>query len=229
MSRRRSRGFVLRRWPYSESSLALHFLSVREGVVPLLAKGVYKPNSGAMGVLDTWALIEADYGGSEETEMLQLYRAVLIDRQSGLSRNPGRMAAAAVIAELAELAAPSGPSAEEAYSYLERNLRNLASGLPLAPACLRALCEGVALLGLAPSWEDPESAAAALPGRELTRDSRERLATLSRNPASIDDLSAREGADCLTILGELLAYHLERPPRGWSVLRERLRLDDRNP
>ena len=56
---------VLRRWPYSETSQVVRMLTPEHGVLPMLAKGVNKLTSGQAGVLDTWALVEADFGGPD--------------------------------------------------------------------------------------------------------------------------------------------------------------------
>lgn len=246
MKRELSAAIVLRRWPYSEHSLALRVLTPGRGELPVLAKGVYKPTSGCMGVLDTWALVEIEYGQPKGAEMANLYRARLLDRMSGLGRDPDRLAAAALAAELAELAAPPGPEAAAAFAWLLGSLRELDAGCPLEPFLVRAVLGGLDLLGLAPVLEEEEGVVADGPPRVrwfsaadggVLPASALRPAAASRliQPAQLELLrairagvpDAAEQADaadreaCLTILGDFLLYHLERPPRAWEILRRR--------
>jgi len=257
--RQTSPAVVLRRWPYSETSLALRVLTPGSGVMALLAKGAYKPTSGWMGVLDTWALVELEFGGPDGAELLNLYRARLLDRMSGLSADPDRLAVAGLAAELAELAAPPGPEAAAAFHYLLQALHELAEGAEPAAQLLRSLVRGLDLLGLAPVLDpgaegdpaDPEasSAAAAAGAPEAPRwfsaadggvipagSPRPEQASRRILPAQLallralraDQPLAAEQADsvdreaCLTILGDFLHFHLERPPRAWDFLRRRL-------
>ncbi|MBC8329818.1 MAG: DNA repair protein RecO C-terminal domain-containing protein [Planctomycetes bacterium] len=241
-----SPAIVLRRWPFSESSLALRVLTPGHGVVALLAKGAYKPTSGWMGVLDTWALVELEFGGPEEAELKNLYRARLLDRLTGLSAEPDRLAAAALAAELAELAAPPGPEAAAAFHYLLQALHELAGGAEVGAQLLRSVLGGLDLLGLGPVLADPAGGAGAGDGSSrwfsaadggLMPSGAARPEQTSRriSPAQVELLrsvraglpGAAEAADsvdreaCLTILGDFLHYHLERPPRAWDFLRRR--------
>ncbi|RMH01373.1 MAG: hypothetical protein D6702_11680 [Planctomycetota bacterium] len=238
MRRRTETALVLRRWPWSEHSLALRVLTPGSGVVPLLAKGVFKPTSGKFGVLDTWALVEIEYGGPDDAELLNLYRCRLLDRMSGLSADPERLIVAAVAAELAELAAPPEPAAS--FHYLLETLHHLANGEPTEAAALRAALAGLDLLGLGPVLEagpDPPAAgrrwfAAAEGGLLPAGSPRPAGACRSISPAELALLRAVRAGDrtaaaeadsavrraCLTILGDFLHYHLERPPRAWAFL-----------
>ncbi|TAH39229.1 MAG: hypothetical protein EYC70_00125 [Planctomycetota bacterium] len=244
MSRQRTPAVVLRRWPYSESSLAVHLLTPGQGVVSVLAKGVHRPTSGSWGVLDTWALVEAEYGGHESREMLTLYGARLLDRCSGLARDPEHLIAAGLVAELAELAAPPGMSADAAFDYLMRRLRQLDAGVDVPGFLCAALLEGLDLLGLGPlldagpgvraswQWFSPAAggvlpAGAPRPAEHARRVSTDALEWLARlraagpAPGVVAERAPARVADALTILGEFAAYHLERPPRAWSLLRAR--------
>jgi len=242
--REQTAALVLRRWPYSETSLALHVLTPTQGVVSLLAKGVHRVTSGSFGVLDTWALVELEFGGPDDAEMLNLYGSRLLDRMSGISTGIERLAAAGVVAEIAELAAPPGHPAKEPFLYLLRRLRELDAGAPPRDFLCSAILEGLDLLGLGPVLEIDDEADdgrrtawfSAAAGGLLAADSarpagaarRVRTATLEWLRALRADRTALPAADAgikaaaLTILGEFLAYHLERPPRAWTLLRKRL-------
>jgi DNA repair protein RecO (recombination protein O) len=240
MRRLRTPAIVLRRWAFGESSMTLRALTPELVSVSLMAKGVNKLTSGTLGVLDTWALIEMECGGSDDAELLTLYHASLLDRLSGLDGDPERLAAAAVLAEIAEDAAPPGQPAPELFLWLANALRALAALPPRAdpaPVLVPALLSGLRLVGLDPTLEAAEGAgsewfspAAGGLVRETARPHaharRLRPATLAllRSAASGAPLSP-DGPwdDCLTILGEFLHYHWERPPRAWPLLQERRR------
>ena len=49
MERLRTPAIVLRRWPYSETSLVVRVLTPELGTVGLLAKGAYRLQSGLLG------------------------------------------------------------------------------------------------------------------------------------------------------------------------------------
>lgn len=253
VTRERSPAIVLRRWPYSETSLTLRALTPGRGTIGLLAKGVNRIGSGSFAVLDTWALVEIEYGGSEEAELLSLYGAKLLDRRGGLESDPERLAAAAVLAEIAEDAAPPGLPAPEVFAWLSDVLGDLA-GLPAgadpAPLLAAALMRGLRLHGLEPALDAPRDRA---PGERAWLSPAEGglvlaparpheharplappvLAALRRlGAATRGDGVARPGGpaadsepwdEILTILVEFLHYHAERAPRAWPLLQERRR------
>lgn len=246
MIRRRTEAIVLRRWPYSETSLAVHVLTPAHGVVPLLAKGAQRLASGSLGVLDTWALVDVEYGARDAAEMHTLLRARLSRRFGGLSRDVEHLVAAGVVAELAELAAPPGTDGAAAFGYLLRRLEQLDAGTGVPWFLCGAVLEGLDLLGLRPKLGDPDGpgagrlwfspaaggalpAGAAEPLQRARRLAPATLALLRRLQAAPDETAAPPEAtaariqEVLTILGEFMAYHLERTPRAWAFLRPRRR------
>ncbi len=240
MSPLRTPAIVLRRWPYSEHSLVLRVLTPELGTIGLLAKGVQKLKSGALGVLDTWAVVELECGGPEGAELLNLYHVSLLDRLSGLDGDPERLAAAGALAELAEEAAPPGQAAPEIFLWLADSLRALAAlppGADPAPALVQALLRGLRLLGLDPrletaagdgaDWFSPAAGglvrAASRPHEHARRIRPEALALLRGMADGGAAPASGPWDDCLTMLGEFLHYHMERPLRAWPLLQERRR------
>lgn len=239
MSRHESLAIVLRRWPYSEHSQVVHLLTPRAGLVPVLAKGVHRLGSGKAGVLDTHALVRVVYSEKPDQELRTLVSAELMDRYSGVSRRVDAMNAAGLLAELAELAAPPDTPSSEPFLFLVQCLQEL-DARPysvgfLVPRVLRAC----ALLGLTPdlgprSLDRPawfSIAAGRLEAVDAPRP--EGAAWRLRPPVHAalvrgceepeQDLEAAENDldDCLTMLGQFLGYHLERPPRAWKAIEER--------
>ena len=238
--RHRCPGIVLRRWPYSENSQVLRVLTPDQGAVSLMAKGVNRLKSGQLGVFDTWSLVEVEFGGKEGAEMLTLYRGNLLDRMSGLSQDTRRLAAAGILAELAELGSPPGQPAPRLFLWLQKWLQRLAAGASVDPLLVAALMEGLMELGLCPELELPKDVPAAttlwfspasgglthtLDGRRPEQHAR-RLApgelnllrSLQADPEFQVPPSCEDVVGCLTILGDFLHYHLERPPKAWQVL-----------
>jgi len=230
---------VLRRWPYSESSLAIRVLTPAHGTLSMLAKGAYKPKSGMMGVLDTWTLAEVEFGSPEGAEMQTIYQARLIDRMSGISLQTDRLAAAGVLSELAELAAPPGQESTDAFLFLLQQLQALAGKQALTPLMCSALLQILDLLGLSPRlltdrpsdemlWFDFENGGVLEAGSKRPNGHAILInkATLSMLQASREDPKAtikakdEEFEEALTILGQFLHFHLERPPRAWDALRK---------
>jgi len=233
VSRFSSSAVVLRKWPFSESSLALRVLTPVQGTVSLLAKGVHKPKSGSLGVLDTWALVDLQFGGPPGAEMLTLYKAGLIDRLPGLASSPERLAAAGLLAEIAELAAPPGAPSEEVFAWFEGILRELAGDADPLTVLLGGILEGLALLGLSPilEKEDEEEArwfspaaggllhsGASRPKEGAKKAGQAELAIL-RNPREPAVLAKQIAV--LSMLGDFLGYHLERIPRAWPLVQKR--------
>ena len=243
MKRQSSPAIVLRRWPYSENSLVVRALTPTVGCVPLLAKGVHRMTSGQLGVLDTWSLVELDFGGSDGAELLQIYRCRLLDRMSGLSEDPERLAVAAILAELAELGAPPGQASGSLFLWLQQALEGLASGQRSRSWLVAQLLNILEQMGLAPKvgageeldpedhyWFSPAhgglhgAATQARPDASARRTDGATLALLQQL-AKQQELHAKVNCGqielCLTILGDFLHYHLERPPRAWPLLHRR--------
>lgn len=226
--------------------MTLRALTPGLGTIGLMAKGVNRLDSGSLGVLDTWALVEIECSGAEHAELRNLWNAKLLDRLAGLDPDPERLAAAAVLAEIAEEAAPAGYPAPAIFLWLTDCLRRLAAlspGEDPTPELVRALSQGLGLLGLAPlldeqsgpgsDWFSPAAGgltrSAARPRAQSRRPSAAALALLRRLAAAEApgaDLAAGSTGpwdECFTILGDFLHYHLERQPRAWPLLQERRR------
>lgn len=239
MSRHESLAVVLRRWPYSESSQVVHLLTPHAGLVPVLAKGVNKLQSGQAGVLDTHSLIRVFYSEVRDRELRTLTRCELLDRFSSLSRRIDALNAAALLAELAEHAAPPDTPSSEVFLFLVESLQALDAGQDgpsfLVPRLLRASH----LLGLRPDLgperlEQPAWFAIAA-GRLLDPSESRPEGTAIRVTPSLHRLlrtaesaphealvdPGPEADDCLTMLGQFLGYHLERPPRAWQAIETR--------
>ncbi len=237
--RNQSPAIVLRRWPYSEHSLILRVLTPDCGTLSLLAKGVQQLKSGSLGLYDTWAFVQIEYGGKEGAEMWNLYSGSLLDRMSGLSKDSRRLVAAGILAELAEVGAPPGQAAHALFLWLQRWLQHLDQGAKVDSLLCAALLEVLSELGLEPHFPtelppaDQELWFAPATGGLVTGNHGQRpsaharriqhhelayLQALRQQPEICLQQEGAPAAACLTILGEFLHYHLERPPKAWQFL-----------
>ncbi len=236
---------VLRRWPWSESSLLLWVLTRDQGVLPLRARGCHRLKSGQLGNLDTWALVEIAWKPARQKghadRVHELRRSRLLRRWSGLSRSPRHLAAAGILAELAELAAPEGTPSGPVFRWLTRAFQELHDAPAAERILLRRLLEGLELLGIAPDLAGlPAGEAAVLAlargrilaaGQARPEDHPRRLSPASLEllrslkalppdrPTPLGSRRERPEEELLTILGDFLAWHLERPPRAWRYLK----------
>lgn len=220
--------------------MVVRVLTPDVGTISLLAKGVNRLKSGALGILDTWALVEIEFGGRDGAEMLNLYSCSLLDRMSGLSADQYRLAVAAILAEMAELGSPPGQSSAPLFLWLQDYLDQLANGAPAPSMLVAALLKGLTELGLEPNldlpqglgssanlWFSPASGGVVVPpdgarpdvdARPLTATTLALLKELRDHPEKHLIANCGEVEQCLTILGDFLHYHLERPPKAWHLL-----------
>jgi DNA repair protein RecO len=220
--------------------MVVRVLTPNVGAISLLAKGVNRLKSGALGILDTWALVEIEFGGRDGAEMLNLYNCSLLDRMSGLSADQYRLAVAAILAELAELGSPPMQSSAPLFLWLQDHLNQLAEGAPAPSLLVAALLKGLSELGLDPNlefpqgadsnaelWFSPASGGVVAPpngtrpdvhARPLSAATLALLRELRDHPEKHALANCGEVEQCLTILGDFLHYHLERPPKAWHLL-----------
>lgn len=239
MSRHESLAVVLRRWPYSENSQLVHLLTPDFGLVSALAKGVHRLQSGRAGVLDTLALVKVSYTVHKDRDLRTLTHAELLDRFSSISRSIEALNSAALLTELAELAAPPDLPSSRPFLFLVSALQELDLGASGAVFLVPRLFEALTLMGLSPDLGPAELSAPAwfsISAGRLLDPSEARpegeamrippllhlaLQEAARGPFSVGGSGQSQADDCLTMLGQFLGYHLERPPRAWQAIEER--------
>jgi len=229
-----SPAIILRRWPYSESSMVLHALTPNLGTISILAKGAHKLTSGHMGVLDTWALVDLEASRRPKVELFQLHKAKLIDRMPHLSQAISLLDLAGLFGELAELAAPPEQASEEVFLWLQRSLYDLKDEKYPHWYTLCAILEVLELLGLSPTipdepiaqyWFSPADGGFITNNDKGGPDSMAKLASpeaimtfkRAKNKEAITKSDLGNLAICTTMLGDFLHYHLERLPKAWPM------------
>ena len=231
-----SAAIVLRRWPYSESSLVFRALTPKLGTISILAKGVHKLKSGKIGVIDTWALVDIDVSRRPKAEMFNLTECKLLDRMSGLSDDVQRLNVAGILAELAETASPAGQQSTDVFLWLQQWLQRLSEGDNYRMVLCRSTLEILDILGMSlvlpkelaheKYWFSPAHGGCIIDSSATRPDQSARRASASEI-SSLQKISQADNTNlpydlgnlpaCITLLGDFLHYHLERLPKAWQM------------
>lgn len=145
-------GFVLRRFPYGESSLIVHLLTPEHGRVALMAKGAYRPSSGFYAVFDLFDTLEIRWSGARAGELGLVSAASVRTRRPALGLDLERYRTGLSLLELAGVTAREGHEERTLHAWLEGHLDLLQVGRA-APELVRVASD-LALLranGLAPA------------------------------------------------------------------------------
>src|SRR3989338_4077393 len=96
----KSPGLILRKIPYSDSSLILKVYTRESGLITLMAKGAKRPRSSFQGLLDMFNLNQFLYPGKSRAEIHPLREAGLLREFRRLKTDPARQALAHVFMEI---------------------------------------------------------------------------------------------------------------------------------
>jgi DNA repair protein RecO (recombination protein O) len=124
----RDEAILLRRFPYSESSLVVRVFSRRHGKIGLMARGAHRPKSRYYCVLDHFDTLELEWRASRSRELMELRRGDVLTRRARISTNLDTYRAASVACELVDLACPTGQREAGTWTRLVRCLDELAQG-----------------------------------------------------------------------------------------------------
>lgn len=155
MSSLKSPGLILKKTPFSDSSLILKAYTRESGLVTLMAKGAKRPQSRFRGLLDFFTLDQFVYPAKSRTEIHTLTDASLIREFPRLKADPARQALANVLLELylkyLPEPSPSPPHFELLVERLERIDEAREAFDPVLELCdfLLALC---AVSGFSPQF-----------------------------------------------------------------------------
>lgn len=122
------RAVLLRRHPWSETSLVVHALTRDHGKVHLLARGAHRPKSAFYCVLDLLDELHLEWSTSPRRELGNLRRAELVRRRRHVTDSLERYRAALSILELADLGARAGEGDPELFDELGTELDRLDAG-----------------------------------------------------------------------------------------------------
>ncbi len=128
----RGRALLLRRIPFSESSLVVHALSPEHGRVALLARGAYRPGSRYYALLDLFDTLELEWTPPRASGLGELRAGSLAVRRSALARDLPAYRAGLSMLELCELSSQAGVGEPALFARTEAGLERLLHGR-LAP------------------------------------------------------------------------------------------------
>ena len=145
---------LLRRFPYSESSLVTRVFTRQHGKLGLLARGAYRPKSRFYCVLDHFDTLELEWKEQRGRELQELREGDIHTRRSKISTDLESYRAGALVCELVDLTCPLGQRDTGMWRRLVACLDELTSGT--RPAWEAAVNFELGLLeehGLCPALE----------------------------------------------------------------------------
>ena len=120
-----TRGFIISRMPFGNSSLIVRCLCEGVGRITLMAKGVNRPKSPFAGMLDLFYLADFNYQPSRSGDIHTLREIKLIEAHLGLRRSYANLVAAQYFAALIEAITEAGTPIPEEYQLFGKALTYL--------------------------------------------------------------------------------------------------------
>ena len=118
-------GFLLRKFPYSESSLVLKAFTREHGVVSFMAKGARRQNSRLHGLLESGLHLQFLFPGHGRGEMRVLSDVALLRDFPGVRDDITRQGLAQVFGEVLLKYLPDGARAPDYHDLMLRALERL--------------------------------------------------------------------------------------------------------
>ncbi|MEO0137574.1 MAG: DNA repair protein RecO [candidate division WOR-3 bacterium] len=120
----KTRGIVLRTYPFKESSLLCSIFSEKFGRLKINAKGARRPKSKFCGTLEPFIHSEVIYYKRETKDVYTLSEAVVIENFPNLRTSPNRLAGAEAICEFIDrttvVEEPNPPLYAELLGFLRK-------------------------------------------------------------------------------------------------------------
>jgi DNA repair protein RecO len=123
----RDRALLLKRYPFSESSLVAHLCTRDHGRVHLLAKGAYRPTSRYFAVLDFLDTLEIEWDHVPRRDLANLRSGTILERRRAIPDERSRWFAANGMLELADMASRPAHRDPALFDLLESGLNELES------------------------------------------------------------------------------------------------------
>jgi DNA repair protein RecO (recombination protein O) len=150
------RGFVLKTFPFKESSLIVSALTDRLGKIKLMVKGVRRPKSRICGAMEPFNLDEIIFHKREFKEMYNLSDAVIIDHFEKIRKNPRKVNAALVLCEFYDRTLPAEEMDGRSFTLLLGFLKKLrvAEESAIRSLVVSYLLRALASAGVMPHLDD---------------------------------------------------------------------------
>lgn len=124
----RDRALLLRRYPYSESSLVAQVCTRQHGRVHLIAKGAYRPTSRYFAVLDYFDTLEIEWDHNPQRELSSLRSGSVLQRRRRLCQDLACFRAALSMIELTDIACRPVQIDVDLHDLLQSSLDRLEEG-----------------------------------------------------------------------------------------------------
>ena len=203
----RALGIVLRRWPVTESSLVVTWLTREFGKIKTLAKGARRPKSPFAGKLDLFYEDELVWLRSGRSELHLLHDCFLVEPHAGLRRSWEQLTAASHVCELVEMTVGAEDAQPAIYDLLAGVLAQCAEGVS-GPVLLWFELQLLRASGWERRWEDATATSKVLRS----------LAATTREGAGRVRLSGEQLAAGRAVLGAIWDEELGRPGRARKLL-----------
>ncbi|MEM7386777.1 MAG: DNA repair protein RecO [Verrucomicrobiota bacterium] len=161
----RARATLIRRYPFSETSLLIHWCSREHGLIKTMARGGARPKSPFRGKLDLFFEAEIQFVRSRRSDLHTLRDCDVVKPRLPLRQSYSRTLASAYFIELLELVAEKETPIEPLHDLLDRALDHLSK----SDVSLRALLffekEVAGYLGLGVGKNQPIEAISGMFGQ----------------------------------------------------------------
>lgn len=124
----RDHALLLKRYPFSETSLVAHLCTREHGRVHVLAKGAFRPRSRYFAVLDFFGLLEIEWDSSPRRELSNLRAGSLVQRRRGIVEDALRYRSALAVLELSDIASRPSHADPALFDLADTTLARLAEG-----------------------------------------------------------------------------------------------------
>ncbi|MGC8742501.1 MAG: DNA repair protein RecO [Verrucomicrobiia bacterium] len=106
MSDEKDEGFVIKKYPFSETSLIIHWLTKNSGLISTIARGVFRQNSKFYGRIDLFYCANIEFKKSQKSDLYSLKEVDLIDACFWIRENISALHKASYAAILIEKIIP---------------------------------------------------------------------------------------------------------------------------
>jgi DNA repair protein RecO (recombination protein O) len=207
MRDQRSIGIILRIYPFTETSLILHWLTADYGRVATIAKGARRPKSPFRGKLDLFFKADITWLRSRSSDLHTLSEISVLENREALRHDLVYLEQAAYCAALLEQTTETDTPLPEMFSLLDSFLNFVPQQAPQPQSVFAFEVKLLDELGLAPDL----SRKPLSPGAEqiLQKLAKSDWPTIGRLR-----LSETQSTELRQFLHGFLIYHLGKIPEG---------------
>jgi DNA repair protein RecO (recombination protein O) len=207
MRDQRSIGIILRLYPFSDTSLIIHWLTAGDGRIATIAKGARRPKSPFRGKLDLFFKADITWFRSRSSDLHILREIGVLENREALRRDLVYLEQAAYCAALLEQTTETDTPLPEVFSLLDSFLNSLPQQPPQAQIVFAFELKLLDELGLMPDL----SKKPLTPGAEQIL---QKLCTSDWPAIARLRLSAPQTTELRQFLHGFLLYHLGKIPEA---------------